>query len=372
VINNKTHKQNIYDYIIIGAGIAGTSVAYELNKHTNNILVIEKGDSVAVKASGVAGGFLSPLLGKPNDFKQLVNDAFRYSVDFYKKNTPNSINNCGTLRIPKDDIDRQKFQTYIPFIDFDYEIQDDELFVKNGSIVDTKKVCEELINGIDIQYNTDIKHIKKKDNIWILNDTYYTKNLIVTTGSSLDLIDEFYLNIRAIWGQRIDISTSTPTTYNYHKECSVSVSSAIDEKTYKISIGATHHRFVNEQKISTSDTQDLLKKAQDILNLKDIKVLNEYAGARSASVDYFPMVGKIIDANKTIELFPYLKYGTNVEENRFKYYDNLYMVNGLGGRGFVLAPYLAKQLVDLLIHDKALVKNITINRLFKRAVKKLG
>jgi len=363
--------KHIYDYIIVGAGIAGSSIAYELKKHSNNILIIEKEDKIAFGASGAAGGLMSPLLGKPNKFKTLVNDALKYSTNFYKSNIPNHINQCGTLRIPKDKNDEKKFKEYIPFIDMPYEIEQGGCFFPDASVVNSHAICKALIGDISIQYNEEVKAIQYEDNIWQINAKYYTKNLILTTGASKSLIDEFYLKIRAIWGQRIDISTTSCINHNYHKECSVTASSKIDENTFKVSIGATHHRFVEYKTIDKNDTEILLQRASDIVSLKDVKVINEYAGARAASVDYFPLVGKVIDSKKTLEEFAYLKNGTNVNEKRFTRYENLYILNGVGGRGFVLSPYLAKQLCDLIIHNKEVDEQINVNRLFKREVKRM-
>ena len=73
----------MYDYIIIGAGISGCSVAYELSKYSKNILLIDKLPNIASGASGAAGAFLSPLLGKPNNFKDLVTKSLRYSTKLY-------------------------------------------------------------------------------------------------------------------------------------------------------------------------------------------------------------------------------------------------------------------------------------------------
>ena len=363
--------KHIYDHIIIGAGIAGSSIAYELNKHSQNILIIEKEDKIAAGASGAAGGLLSPLLGKPNKFKTLVNDALKYSTEFYKLNMPNFINQCGTLRIPKDKEDEKKFQEYIPFIDIPYKIEQGGCFFPEASVVNSHEICKALIGNISIQLNTEINSIEYIDNIWHIDNKYYTESIIFTNGVTKLPIEEFYLNIRAIWGQRIDISTTSCINHNYHKECSVTASNKIDEKTFKVSIGATHHRFVNNKKIDKNDTDILLQRASDIIQLKDIKVINEYAGARAASVDYFPMVGKVIDSKKTLLEFPYLKNGTNVNEKRFTRYENLYILNGVGGRGFVFSPYLAKQLCDLIIYDKEVDDQININRLFKREVKRL-
>ena len=366
-----------YDYIIVGAGISGCSVAYELSKHTQNILLVDKLPNIASGASGAAGAFLSPLLGKPNDFKDLVTKALRYTTKLYKTKFPNVISNCGTTRIPKNDIDRKKFKEYIPFMDFIYQDENDGYFFNIGSVVNSFGICKMMTTSfsntqskIDTRFNLKIEKIKYENGIWTLNDELEAKKLILTTGASLDLIDEFYLNIRAVWGRRIDIKTSTKIEHNYHKECSVSKSFQIDENSYQVSIGATHHRDFESSMDIEKDNEELLKKAADIIELKDIEIKKEYVGARACSVDYFPIVGEIIDSKKTLEEFPYLINGTHVTEERFSRYENLYMLNGVGGRGFVLAPYLAKQLVDNILNNKPIDKNITIDRLFIREVKK--
>lgn len=360
-----------YDYIIIGSGIAGCCIAYELNKISNNILVIEQNKNISSSASSVAGGFLSPLLGKPNSFKDLVNKALNYSLDFYKTNMPKHIKQCGTLRLPKDKTNNIKFQEYEKYIDTQYIKQDGGYFFPKASVVNSSHICKSLLKDIDIKFDTKINSIKKVDELWYLDDKFMAKKLILTTGYQDMLVDEFYLKIRSVWGQRIDILTTSKTSYNYHKECSVSISSVYDEIYNKIGIGATHHRFITNKKNNKDDTNQLLQKAEDIVKLQDIKVINEVSGVRACSVDYFPLVGKVIDSKKTLQEFPYLKNGTKVDENRFTTYKNLYILNGLGGRGYVLAPYLAKRLCDLIVNDKCLDENIKVNRLFKREVKRL-
>jgi len=360
----------IYDYIIIGGGVCGCNTAYELSKHTSNILLIDKLDDVAKGASGAAGAFLSPLLGKPNNFKDLVTTALLYSIDFYKHNTPASIDNCGTIRIPKDAIDEEKFQSYIPYIDFPFEKQGDGYFFPIGSVVNSYEICKTLTQEIEKKLHYEVNSIQYDGQYWSINGEITTKNLILTTGANTKLLDEKYIDIRAVWGQRIDIETSTCISVNYHKECSVSKSIPLDNRKNRVSIGATHHRFVEERATSDEDTNELLKKASEIIHLEDVTVTKLYGGARASSSDYFPIVGEVIDSAKTIEEFPYLKNGTNVNSIRFSRYKNLFILNGVGGRGFVLAPYLAQKLVEKIVQNKSLEENITSDRLFKRWVKK--
>ena len=381
-----------YNYIIVGAGIAGCSIAHFLQDE--NVLLIDRNEDVAFGASGAAGAFLSPLLGKPNYFKTLITDALSFSVDFYKTNFPQTISNDGVIRIPKNNEDAKKFETYKPFIDFEYEQKEEGIFFEIGSRINAYDICKELSKQCEKKFNYEIKHIEYKDGIWVLNSgEIQTKNLILTTGADVSILQEKYYNIRAIWGQKIDITTTTCINVNYHKECSLSSSLKQENSDLNIvSIGATHHRFdcdshicnhclttANINKIHSSsytksvlnsDTQELLTKANDIRLLDDVNVVDIKVGARSCSVDYLPMLGKLVDSKKTIDMFPHLKKGTHVKDDRFVYYDNLFVLNGVGGRGFVLSPYLAKLLVDHIKNNKKFDDEILVNRLFKRWVRK--
>jgi tRNA 5-methylaminomethyl-2-thiouridine biosynthesis bifunctional protein len=355
-----------YDYIIVGAGIAGCSVAYELKKHTQSILLLDKNPDVANGASGAAGAFLSPLLGKPNSFKDLITKALLYSTEFYKKHCSEYIDNCGTTRIPKDEEDRKKFQSYIPYMDFEYKKDGDGYFFPIASVVDSYGICKFLSQEIETYFDTDVKEIKYEDGLWALNGTFKTKNIIFTTGYETELLKQEYIQIRPVWGRRIDIETSTKTPYNYHKSCSLSRS-----KNGQVSIGATHHRDKKEVDEISKNHQELLEKANDIQKLDDVKIIKNYVGARASSFDYFPIIGEVIDLQATLKEFPYLINGTHVQKERFVTYNNLYIFNGVGGRGFVLSPYLAKLLVESIYSDEYLDDSLTVNRLFLRYVKKI-
>ena len=383
-------ENKIYDYVIIGAGIAGCSTAYFLSKHTNNILLIDKNDSVAGGASGAAGAFLSPLLGKNNAFKDLVTKALKFSTRFYKDNFSDCIINNGVLRIPKNDSDREKFKTYDH--DFDFTIKDDGYFFPIGSLIHSTKLCLNLTTNIQKLLGFNVDKIKFADNLWYINDKIKTKNLILCTGAYVDFLPS-YVQIRPVWGQRIVCKSSKKLIHNYHKECSVSISldNTFDndtKKPYLISIGATHHRLVLEKKCDDTlvfpnfstcnhcptgckeDTDKLLKLANDIIKIDDLEVIEAYGGARASSYDYFPIVGDLVDDELTLKEFPYLKNGTHVQSNRFTRHKNLFVLNGVGGRGFVLSPFLAKQLVEHIIGGKELEEDIKSERLFKRWVKK--
>ena len=376
-----------FDYVIIGAGIAGCSLAYFLSKYSKSVLLIDKNENVAFGASGAAGAFLSPLLGKPNKFKDLVTKALIFSTNFYKNNFPELITNCGTCRIPKNQEDEDKFQTYIPYMDFEYKKYEKGYFFEIGSVVKSYEICKNLSQNVEKLFNYEVETIEKIEDLWFINNEIKTKKLFLTTGADISLIEEKYFDLRAVWGQKIDISTSTNIEINYHKECSLAKS-----KDNITSIGATHHRFEKNQikgsydlklkninnlnhddytkTIMQNDIDELLKKANDIKKLENIKIIDIKIGARASSIDYFPMVGKLIDSKKSFEKYPHLKNGFQIKNENLEMIENLYVLNGVGGRGFVLSLYLANLLVENIFNNQELEEEITNYRLFKRWAKK--
>lgn len=377
-----------FDYVIVGAGIAGCSLAHFLSKYSQSVLLIDKNEDVAFGASGAAGAFLSPLLGKPNKFKDLITKSLNFSINYYKENFSEDLINCGTCRIPKNEEDEQKFQSYIPYMDFEYEKYEEGYLFKIGSLVKPYELCKKLSKNTQRLFDYEVKTIEKKENIWKINNEIKAKNLFLTTGADISLIDEKYLDIRAVWGQKIDINTTTSININYHKECSLSISN--DKQV--VSIGATHNRFYDDKidssynlklkninkikhndytnNIIQNDISELLKKANDIKVLNDVKVLDVKIGARASSVDYFPMLGKLVDAEKSFEKYPHLKNGFQIKNENLEMIENLYILNGVGGRGFVLSPYLAHVLVENIFNNIEIEEEITNFRLFKRWAKK--
>lgn len=382
-----------YEYIIIGAGIAGCSLAHFLSKYSKSVLLIDKNSDVAFGASGAAGAFLSPLLGLDNPFKTLVKEALNFSIDIYKKEFEQLLNSCGTLRVPKNSEDEEKFLNYIPHMDFSYEKRERGYFFPIGSTIKSYEVCKALSSEVERLFSYEVSKIEEIENgTWSINDEFEASKLFLTTGANISLIGEEYFKIRAVWGQKIDILSSTQTFHNYHKECSISKAVETNNR-YKISIGATHDRE-EEDKDGTSfslelkdinqiehneKTKNIIDKnsnkliylANDIVKLDDIEIIDVKIGARASSVDYFPMIGEIVDSKKSIKNNPHIVNGSFIKDENLVMKKNLYTLNGVGGRGFVLSLYLANKLVESIFEGKKLDDKVTNIRLFKRWAKRL-
>ncbi|MDX1296216.1 MAG: FAD-dependent oxidoreductase, partial [Sulfurimonadaceae bacterium] len=115
--------------------------------------------------------------------------------------------------------------------------------------------------------------------------------------------------------------------------------------------------------------RELLEKANATVPLEEIEILKDYTGLRSGSNDYMPIVGPLVDAKSTLRRFPELAKGAKIDHTEYMYHEGLYMINGTGGYGFVLAPYLASQLCAHLTQSTPVTDGLEPSRFFKRWVK---
>ena len=90
---------------------------------------------------------------------------------------------------------------------------------------------------------------------------------------------------------------------------------------------------------------------------------------RAGSKDYFPLVGKVIDVPYMLETYPAVVRGAKPE---LKHVDGLYVLNGLGGRGFVFAPLMAKILAECIISHKSVDSRVNPDRLFLKWARKIN
>jgi hypothetical protein len=149
--------------------------------------------------SSAAGAFLSPLLGKENSFKTLVSDSLKFSLDFYKNILKDDFINCGVCRIPKNEKDKQKFEEYEAFMDFEYEKTEKGYFFDIGSRITPKDFAKKIKNEFETLFNYEVFSLKQdKKSKWIINDELITSNLILATGHNVNLIKEDYLKIRPV------------------------------------------------------------------------------------------------------------------------------------------------------------------------------
>ena len=190
--------KKIFDFVIIGAGIAGLITAFRL-KNFNTLLIDKKG--ILEGASSAAGAFLFPKVGFDTLYTRYINNSLLEALNFYKELGINT-NTKGVLILPRNEKDLEKFKKYEKEIRLPFKKINDGFFFDIGSVVEVDEIREKIKVNFE---KIEAKNIKYQNNVWIINKEIKTKNIILATGYE-ELIDIPYIKIRPIWGERIELN----------------------------------------------------------------------------------------------------------------------------------------------------------------------
>lgn len=328
------------DFLIVGGGIAGASISYFLKKRGYSVTLFEEKE-LGFGGSGAAGAFLNPKVSKNGELSSLVNSAIDYSTKFYSENFPKFIHKSILNHINSDN----------------------QTIRVDGAVADANEILESFTDSVNIELSK-VSEINFFGDRWKINNID-GKYLLLATGAFPSLIDEPYIQVRPVWGERFDIKSNTLLNESYHKD--LSISQTVDGK---IRIGATHFRNILERESNLEERETLLEGAKEIISLDRAEIVNSYSGVRSASFDFFPILGKVVNSQDTINKLPQIKNGRKYSPNEYIFYENLYIFTGLGGYGFSLAPYLANIFVDRFEKEEMMQMSIEPHRFFSRWVKK--
>ncbi|MDA9835810.1 FAD-dependent oxidoreductase, partial [Flavobacteriales bacterium] len=203
-----------YDYVIVGAGIVGLTISYELLKNNPNktVLIIEKSSKLGDGQTGHNSGVIhSGIYYKPKSLKSKLclegRDLLLKYLD--NKGIPHQNNGKFIVSNSKDEsveLDKLEFNAKYSGIPFsrlnkvDLNLIDNEvighdaLFVKSAKTVDYLKVInslkEDLINlGADFLFNSFVSEINNKEVvIKSKKGIIFKEKIIVSAGLGIDKI----------------------------------------------------------------------------------------------------------------------------------------------------------------------------------------
>ena len=364
----------IYDTIIIGAGIAGCCSAYTLQQKGQKVLLLDRSAVAASGGSGAAGAFVSPKDGE---------DAEKFHL--YEE-----FNGSKYKWVSKAELEAIGIQN-----------SDESFMFEEAGVCDAPEMCKAICEQVEFQ-QMDVVSLEYYDNVWhikarshALRGNAYTnvdgeitsstqkecvciptqesgnegsvfqaKNIVLATGYQNKLFDMRYMGVKGTWGSRGDYRSDLRLDVSMHK--SISVSANVKGI---IKIGATHVKSKEPCMICDGEPlKGLFESASQMVDTSDFVLKETFCGMRSGSKDYFPLAGSVIDVPYMLENYPTITRGAKPE---LKYMDNLYVCNGLGGRGFVFAPLMAERLAEQIIEGKEMDSRVNPDRLFLKWCRKL-
>ncbi len=365
----------MYDTIVIGAGIAGVSTAFWLKEAGQRVLLVDKNGLLA-GASGAAGAFLSPRLGKGGPLQQITNEAYRFALEFYERYTAEAFFQKGLVRIPKDSDDAGRFLEFESYIDIPYSrvtaaqyphidpssMEEGALFFPDSAFVDPKRAAYKLIEGFETVWGIDADP-RFSGGLWRLG-RYRAGKIVFAVGADRIPLHLPYIRIGGLWGERVDLRSDADIPVTLHKKISVSANVG-----GIVRVGATHVR--NDDRSEIERLNALITDAVSLVpGLSDQSLAKIYGGYRSSVSDHFPLAGEVADVVAAKSVLGTPKRGCSPKPGDIPRIRGCHIIGAFGGRGFVFAPLIAKMLADSIIKQETIDSRISPDRLLLRYLRR--
>ena len=343
-------------YIIVGQGLAGTLLAFQMHKHKIPFKIIV--DPSQKSASEVAAGLINPLVFKrltktwmadalfPKMYETYAEIENLLSTKFIEQKEMIKPLTEQDLPMWQKRIEQGKMNHYIKRIDKNLKLEGFKPIEHYGALTQTGSCNLNLmIQGMRNflrQQNYLIKDHLKIEDVTFENNHVYWKNhaaekIIFCRGyqdakNALFPEGSFYLTK----GELIEIEAKVLCEdYILNKNLFV-----LPTGNHRFKVGATYQWDNINAETSKEGKSELLTKLDKLIDT-DYTVLNHWAGVRPTVKDRRPILG-IHPQNSSLAIF-----------------------NGLGTKGVMLAPYFSEQMLKVLEDPHAETDNeVKLDRFF--------
>jgi tRNA 5-methylaminomethyl-2-thiouridine biosynthesis bifunctional protein len=385
----KASKQQTF--CVIGAGIAGLTIAYKLHQAGKNITLIDRHKNPCMEASGNPQAMIMPSFSiNDSQESRFYLNAFLYAIRHYPKQFFHQIgvNQLAVTQKQKDWQDKllSKFELPLELL----QASDNGLSYPLAGWLDTQGHAQHIFSLLKNYIQSEVTHIKHINNQW---HVYNNEKIIIKTDVLIlangihckNLLENYELPIVPKHGQ-IGIFNSGKINNELTKFDSIQLSKGYITPDWNgtQTLGATFdHLKPHKWYQSARTTSDYWQKNIELWENTSFeehlnKIENHYprAGIRVTTPVHLPMCGAIIDQKHFKQHYYDICHG-----NKRKHYpapnaiDNLYLLTGLGSRGFTSAPILAEFLCNQILASpqvlsKNMQKNINPNRFLYKRLKK--
>lgn len=336
--------------LIVGAGLSGVSVAIQLIRKGAKVTLIDNGVNVS---SSVAAGMINPLVFRRMTKSWRVDEFIPYLKSFYvglEEETGGTFFHLVPIRrlfsteqehdfwIKKQD--RDDFKPYM------HEVTKDDYSYSGGkNPFGSGRVKETFYVDVKPFLESTKKWIASKGEI--LNEEFDSTQLINTTYKN-EVYDDIifcvgYLNPDNKWfgalpldqtkGETLTIvSNELPEDVSLNRKCFM-----LPKGNHQFKIGSTYGWSDPTTHITEEAKNEILHNLSFIIDEK-VSVIEQEAGIRPTTRDRRPLLG------------------THTEHK------NYHIFNGLGAKGFMLAPLISLEFVEYLLDGVALDKEVSIGR----------
>jgi len=340
------------DYLIIGQGLAGSMLAWELIQRQKQVIVVDNGQE---NASKVAAGLINPVTGmrfvKSSDVDLLLPCAKNYYQQLSLVFKENFFIEKTMLRLLRNEKELQACQKRLKQAEYQHYLEgiipsSSALESSNGLLQQTQTgylLTQPLLDYLKnyfISKNSYINTQINYDDIELFPSlrwqNFQPKKIIFCEGYLASTNPWFsYLPFQPVKGEIITASATKVIQQNILNYGHWFI--PLDEHRFRT--GATFDRINLNQQITTTAKETLFSSLKQIMPNLDInKTINQQAGIRPCTLDKQPFIGQ------------------------HPQHSNLLMFNGFGAKGSLQIPFYCQSFADSLLSDSSIPPTSNILR----------
>lgn len=341
--------------LIIGGGIAGSSLAIQLMKRGVGVTLLDRGTN---HSSAVASGMVNPMVFRRMNLSWRADEMLPYARDFYleledtlKAKFYNKLRirrffsseqERGYWEKKQHEAEYQKYLTLHDNFDEKVPLAKSEFgsgIVKNAFWIRSKLFMEKM--HLFLKEKNVLKYGQFEPAEFIQEELSYCgliyDAVVFCCGSDNDKITYFnQANIQYNRGQILHIESSELSQHELWNRKGF----ILPVGGEKFMLGATYEW--NEPNLNiTAEAREKLEDVFKTITNASYKVNGQTVGMRPTVADRRPVMGEHPDAK------------------------GLFIFNGLGTKGYMLAPLLSLEMAQFMTEGKALHKEVVFSRVYK-------
>ena len=365
--------------IVIGAGIAGCSMAEALARRGWQVTLLEQHAAPAQEASGNPAGLLHPMLAKDDNLAaRFSRAAYLYALRLLERLGHDQVQwqACGILQIAEDEADAAAQQIscrpfppdYVDWLDraaasakAGVPVSAGGWWFPHGAWVNPRDLCTALLevapSRIDIRYHCTVARLKYSNGLWHACDANgasiaAAEHLILANAAAAStLLPDLHLSLRSIRGQLTYLPQAKLDGLNTAL-CGAGYAIRTDAMSL---IGASfvENDSGNEMRVS-EHSENLAKLARMLPGFEPLASQTRLDGRvsfRAASHDRMPLVGPLPQAKLKVQ-----HTLANLPRQ-----PGLHALLGFGARGLSWAP-LAAELLAARLTNEVLPLELSLTR----------
>ena len=351
------HKQEV-DYLIVGQGIAGVSMAFRMLEAGKRIAVIDR--KVDNSSSKVAAGIINPITGRRYVKSWMFEDLLEEAHRFYESLSDRLNISCFEPKLiirslfnASEEQDwwlRRQDETYQPFMSEELQVEDFLTHIRpvyayggveKGGRVRLRQLVEKWCAYLEaeklLRYDTFSYDKIQMNGAYLEYESIRAKHILFCEGAKAVQNPYFHdLNFRTTKGEVLLVRCPSLSRKSIFKNKIFIL--PYEEDLFWI---GSMYRLEENNEAPTQEAKDqlieLLSRAIDV----PFEVVDHRAAIRPTIRDRRPLLG-------TSSKYP-----------------NIHIFNGMGTKGASLAPYFSKHMYAYLEEGQALDPKVDINRFLK-------